>query len=98
MASIWVESLVRSSEQALDLLAAAVRDCTDELWETSMWQVPAPDPDRVLLGPDEKPVADLAQRSALVQRHSTPWGVAWHALECLDYDLNGEFGPWVPPP
>jgi hypothetical protein len=24
--------------------------------------------------------------------------VAWHALECLDYDLNGEFGPWAPPP
>jgi hypothetical protein len=24
--------------------------------------------------------------------------VAWHALECLDYDLTGEFGPWAPPP
>ena len=98
MASIWVESVGRSLEQALDLLAAAVRDCTDELWETTMWQVSAPDPDHELLGPDEKPVTDPAQRSALVQRHSTPWGVAWHALECFDYDLNGEFGPWAPPP
>jgi DinB superfamily len=76
MASIWVESVGRSLEQALDLVAAAVRDCTDELWETTMWQVPAPDPDQELLGPDEKPVTDPAQRRALIQRHSTPWAVA----------------------
>ncbi len=98
MASVWVESLGRSFERALDLLAAAVRDCTDGLWETAMWQVSAPDPDAEPLGPDEKPVTGPAQRGALVQRHSTPWGVAWHALECFDYDLNGEFGPWAPPP
>jgi hypothetical protein len=24
--------------------------------------------------------------------------MAWHALEILDYDLNGESGPWTPPP
>ena len=98
MASIWLESLARSLEQALDLLVAAVRDCTDELWETAMWQVPDPDPDHDLLGRDEKPATDPAKRSAQVQRHSTPWGVAWHTLECVDYDLNGEFGPWAPPP
>jgi hypothetical protein len=98
MTSIWVESLGRSFEEALDLLAAAVRDCTDELWESSMWEVPAdlfgPEPP----GPDAKPVIDPAARSDLVQRRSTPWSVAWHALECLDYDLTGEFGPWAPPP
>ena len=98
MASIWVESLGRSFEQALDLLAAAVRDSTGEQWETPMWQVPAPDPAHELPGPAEKAVTGSAQRSALLQRHSTPWGVAWHALEVFDYDLNGEFGAWVPPP
>jgi hypothetical protein len=102
MASIWVESLGRSFEQALDLMAAAVRDCTDELWEMPMWDVPAPSGDRQFLDSDWKPVTDPAQREALVerwvQRWSTPWGVAWHALEGLDYDLNGEFGPWMPPP
>ena len=40
MTSIWVESLGRNFEAALDLLAAAVRDCTDERWEASMWAVP----------------------------------------------------------
>ena len=98
MASIWVESIARGLEQALDLLAAAVRDCTDALWEMTMWQVPDPDPDHGLIGPDDKPVTEPAQRNALVQRHATPWAVVWHALECFDYDLNGEFGPWAPPP
>ncbi len=102
MASIWVESLARSFEQALDLLAAAVRDCTEDLWETPMWQVPAPDGNHKFLGSDWKVVADPPQRAALVhrwvQRRSTPWSVVWHALEGLDYDLNGEFGPWSPPP
>ena len=102
MASIWTESLARSFEQALELLAAAVRDCPDQLWETSMWEVPAPGPDQQFLGSDWKTITDPAQRNALaegwVRRWSTPWSIAWHALEGFDYDLNGEFGPWMPPP
>jgi hypothetical protein len=98
MTSIWVESLGRNFEEALDILAAAVRDCTDELWESSMWKVPADLFGSEPPGPDGKPVTDPAARNALVQRRSTPWSVAWHALECLDYDLTGEFGPWTPPP
>jgi hypothetical protein len=98
MTSIWVESLGRTFDQALDLLAAALRDCTDDLWEASMWEVPAdvfgPEPP----GPDGKPVTDPAARHALAQRRSAPWSVAWHALEVLDYDLTAEFGPWAPPP
>lgn len=101
MASIWVQSLGHSFEQALDSLSAAVRDCTDELWETTMWPVPAPGADYHFLNPDWSPVTDLAQRAELVQRwvtrRATPWSVAWHALEVFDYDLNGEFGPWAPP-
>lgn len=93
MASIWVESLGQSFERALDLLAAAVSECTDELWESSMWEVPTdlfgPEPS----GPDGKTVTDPAERRDLVQRRSTPWSVAWHALECLDYDLTGELAP-----
>jgi hypothetical protein len=88
MASIWLESIGRSLEEALDLLAAAVRDCPDELWETSMWQVPAWDPNHELIDPHGKPVSDPAQRLALVQRHSTPWAVAWHALTCLRLDIQ----------
>ena len=102
MPSIWVQSLGRSFETALDVLAAAVRDCPDGLWEQRMWQVPALGPEHQFLGPDWMPITDPAERSTLgqrwVERRSTPWSVAWHALETFDYDLNGEFGPWAPPP
>jgi hypothetical protein len=73
MTSIWLESLGRNFDVALDLLAAAMRDCTDDLWESSMWEVPAdlfgPQPP----GADGKPVTDPAARNALAQRRSTPW-------------------------
>ena len=84
MTSIWVESLGRAFDAALDLLAAAVRDCTDELWEARMWEVPADVFGLEPPGPDGKPVTDPAARSALAQRRATPWSVAWHALEALD--------------
>src|SRR4029079_6389390 len=75
---------------------------TDELWEHSMWPVATPGPDHQFLGADWIPITDAAQRARLVerwvQRLSTPWSQAWHALEVFDYDLNGEFGPWSPPP
>src|SRR4029079_3664291 len=102
MASIWVESLGRNFEQVLDLMATAVRDCPDELWEQSMWEVDVPGSDHQFLGTDWKPITDAAERSALaqrwVERRSTAWSVAWHALEVFDYDLNGEFSAWAPPP
>jgi len=65
MGSIWVESLGRNFDEALDLLADAVRDCTDELWETSMWDVPAPDANHELRGPDGTAVTD--------QWNAAPW-------------------------
>jgi hypothetical protein len=98
MTSIWVESLGRNFEAALALLEAAMRDCTNELWESSMWEVPVRDADKDLHGPDGHLVTDPVSRHALTQRHSTPWGVAWHALEVVDYDLTGDFAPWSPPP
>jgi hypothetical protein len=98
MVSIWVESLGRNFEGALGLLDSAIRDCTDQLWVSSMWDVPAPDVDWDLRGPEGDLVTDPDSRRELVQRWSTPWAVAWHALEVLDYDLTGDFAPWSPPP
>lgn len=43
------------------------------------------------------PVTEPGQRDALIQRWSTPWSVAWHALEVLEYDLAGELEAWAPP-
>jgi hypothetical protein len=35
--SIWGEVLGSAAHRAFDLMAAAVRDCTDELWRAPMW-------------------------------------------------------------
>jgi hypothetical protein len=75
-------------------MEAAVRDCTDELWQANMWKVPDDDPAREVRGPGGNLVIDPAERHALVQRYGTPWGVAWHALERLDFLLTGGFVPW----
>jgi hypothetical protein len=97
--SIWVECLGRNFEEALDLIQAAVQDCTDELWQGTMWPVP-----RLegwwgsLRGPDGAVDTDPTVQDELMQRFSAPWFCAWHALEVLDYDLAGAMEPWQPPP
>jgi hypothetical protein len=96
MASVWVESLGRSFDQALDLLESAVRDCPEELWESNLWDVPASSV-REVRGSDGALTSDPAAIEALLpllQREGTPWGVAWHALERLDFILTGGFVPW----
>lgn len=98
MQSVWAKSVARSLDEALELLAAAVRDCPDARWRTPMWRVQAPEIVGAVRDVDGRPVTDPTQRDALVQRWSAPWSVAWHALEVLDYDLTGELHAWAPPP
>jgi hypothetical protein len=98
MDSIWVEGLGRTFDAALDLLEATIQDCTDELWQVSMWDVPDADADHELPVGTVQLVVNPVPRRALIQRHSTPWSISWHALEVLDYDLTGEFAAWSPPP
>ena len=98
MTTIWAESVAAALDDALITLALAVGGCEGGAWEASMWEVPARDPAHPLVGPEGRPVTDEAERMALLQRFSTPWSVAWHALEVLDYDLTAELGPWAGPP
>lgn len=64
MSSIWIESLGRNFESALGLLEAAIRDFTEELWEVSMWEVPARDANAELPGPEGTlvPITSLGMR------------------------------------
>lgn len=98
MTSIWAESVATALDDALITLALAVGSCEGEVWETSMWEVPARDPGQPLVGPGGAPVSDPAERLALVQRFSAPWSIAWHALEVIDYYLTGGLAPWAGPP
>lgn len=98
MESVWGKSVRRSLDDAVELLAAAVRDCPDELWRTPMWPVRGSEIVGEVCDVDGRAVTDPVRREALVQRWSAPWSVAWHALEVLDYDLTGELDTWAPPP
>jgi hypothetical protein len=82
VASTLVQSLASNHEEALRLLEAALWDCPEHLWETDLW-------------PDEAPTSPTAHGGL---HGSAPWFLAYHALFCLDYDLSGEFEPWLPPP
>lgn len=93
--AIWVESLARNFPTALDLMERAIRDCTDDLWHANVWEVPDPDTAREVRGSDGNLVTDRGTRRALVQLYSTPWAIAWHALERLDFMLTGGFVPWT---
>ena len=68
-------------EEALRLMAAALTDCPDDLWETDLW-------------PEEASTGRTPQGGL---HGSAPWFLAYHALLTLDYDLSAEFEPWVPP-
>lgn len=98
MGSIWSESIAAALDDALVTLALAVGVCEGAVWEKSMWEVPARDPTQPLAGPSGGLVTDPEERLALVQRFSTPWSIAWHALEVVDYDLTGDLTPWAGPP
>lgn len=91
---MWVEILEGNLVRALGLMEAAVRDCSDERWQTPMWAVPDPSPGDEVRGPAGERLTDPAARHALVQQHATPWAVAWHALERFDFMLTGGFVPW----
>jgi hypothetical protein len=93
VASIWVEILESNVDRALGLMEAAVRDCSEELWRTPMWEVPDL-PDSEVRNPAGDLVTDPTARHALVQLYATPWAISWHALERFDFMLTGGFVPW----
>ncbi len=75
-----------------------MRDCPDELWQANMWELPEPSGEG-MRDADGNLVTDPAERHALValaQWNGQPWGVAWHALEILEYNLTAYFVEWEP--
>jgi hypothetical protein len=88
----WRASLRDAFRQAFDALDRAVRDCPEGLWERSLWPSTQPWPEGAALGAGRP----HAERS---QVFSAFWFVAWHALDCTHYDVEGRaFPEWAPPP
>jgi hypothetical protein len=81
MNAIFALSVARNFDSALRLIEAALTDCPDELWETDLW-------------PAEATTRQVPQGGL---HGSATWFLGYHALTCLDYDIGGDFEPWVPP-
>jgi hypothetical protein len=79
--SVFVESLANAFDIALRLMAAALSECPDDLWQMDLW-------------PDEAPTGPTPHGGL---HGSAPWFLGYHALTCLDYDLTGDFEQWAPP-
>jgi len=73
--------MARNFDEALRLMAAALTDCPDILWERDLW-------------PEEAPTGPTSHGGL---HGSAPWFLAYHSLLTLDYDLAAEFEPWHPP-
>lgn len=93
----WQDAMLATYEDALSFMEDALRDCPDELWESSMWTVPRPEPWEPLPSPDGTVNNDAEFQERLLQGGSAIWNVAYHALWHLDYDISGGFGSWAPP-
>lgn len=86
MDDAWKTSLRDSFGETFRNLERVLRECPDSLWEERLWQVPDTEPDKLGLGPERQHV------------YWTFWFIAWHALSCAHYDLEGvAFPEWAPP-
>ena len=96
--TIWTATLARKYAAALDQIERALRDCPDELWEASLWEVKrthhAVWPVRRI---DDKP-SRAASREPLLQVYSAFWNVAYHAIFHVDFYLSGGMLKGFAPP
>jgi hypothetical protein len=89
----WNTSLRDAFQETFDGLERALRACPDALWAESLWEVTQRWPIRDGLG------AGLPEAERR-QSFSAFWFIAWHALVCTHYDIEGGELPegWGPPP
>jgi hypothetical protein len=91
----WLQTtLTNLYEEAIDALETAVRDCPEELWAGSIWEVRLTDRHvwPVVRGMGE----ELPDRERL-QLHSAFCNVAYHVIFFLDHYLGGGVGAPQPP-
>lgn len=93
MHDAWNTSLRESFQVTFDGFERALRECPASLWEESLWEVTGRWPIRDGLGAG---LPEAERRQAF----SAFWFIAWHALVCTYYDIEGGELPegWAPPP
>jgi SCP-2 sterol transfer family len=98
MDEVWKTSLARQYDIVIDRLDAAVRECPDELWEASVWEVKKT---HAHVWPIRR-VDDKKTRrgdESLLPVVSAFWNVAYHTLFHIDFYLSGAvLRGFEPPP
>ena len=91
----WTSALADFLAVVLADLAALVRECPDNVWELSMWDVTKdsgwgrPQPP-VLANGDHDPRG--------VDAHSAVWYTTLHLVYTLDWNFSARASSWAPPP
>lgn len=94
MTTAWRTSLARKYAEEIDSLERALKDCPDDLWERSIWEVKREDP---WVWPIKRGMGDGLPDNQRMQIHSALWNVAYHTLFFLDFYLSGGISPYEPP-
>jgi hypothetical protein len=78
----------------IDSLERALKDCPDDLWEESLWEVKKEEP---WVWPINRGMGEGLPDSQRLQIHSALWNVAYHTLFFLDLYLSDGTSPYEPP-
>jgi hypothetical protein len=79
-------TLLENFVAAIDSFERAVRDCPEQLWDASLWEVKTTDP-WVWPKPGVEPIPERTVES--IQIYSAFWQVAAHCAFFLDFYLSG---------
>lgn len=93
--SDWTSALTGWLNQVLADLAGLVRECPDDVWELSMWEVTK---DQGWGRPKPPMLANGNPDPRGVNAHSAVWYTTLHLVYTLDWNFAARAPSWEPPP
>ena len=87
------EAVIRDFDEAIDRLEAALRDCPDDLWEASLWEVKRTD---AWIWPSSGE-PEPGRTDETIQVFSAVWMVAYHCLFYLDFYMTTDMSAFQTP-
>jgi hypothetical protein len=94
LTAVWRASLARKCAEEIDSLERALKDCPDDLWEESVWEVKKEDP---WVWPINRGMGEGLPDDQRLQIQSALWNVAYHTLFFLDLYLWDGTSQYEPP-
>lgn len=93
--SHWTSALGEFLDVVLPDLAALLRECPDDVWELSMWDVAK---DQGWGRPRPPVLEDGSPDPRGVDAHAAVWYVTLHLVYTLDWNFSARAPAWEPPP